>query len=60
MDVPQEFGVVDGACVAQHEWYSALRNAGFTRLEGLYIITRPSVELVRLQWETDHPGSLGQ
>jgi len=33
-----------------HEWFTSLREAGFSRLESLYIITRPNVELVRLEW----------
>lgn len=54
-DVDQDYGgEVDTACIAQHEWYMGLRRAGFTRLEGLYIITRPSVEVARLGWHAQH------
>jgi hypothetical protein len=56
MEVPQQgFGLISMACISQHEWYAALRSSGFTRLEALYIITRPSVESARLQWCADHP-----
>jgi hypothetical protein len=47
------YGMVSTACIAQHEWYAALREAGFTRCEALYIITRPSVETARLQWSSE-------
>lgn len=56
MDMPPGYGLVSAACVSQHEWYSGLREAGFTRSEALYIITRPSVELARLQWTAERPG----
>jgi len=57
VDASQEYGLVNTACIAQHEWYAALRSAGFTRSEGLYIITRPSVESSRLEWLAMHPDS---
>ena len=47
---PQGYGMVNAACVAQHEWYRGLRDSGFTRCEALYIVTRPSVEMARLEW----------
>lgn len=50
MDAPPGFGLVSTACISQHEWYTNLRGAGFTRYEALYIITRPSVEITRLEW----------
>lgn len=53
MDASAGYGLVNGACVAQHEWYASLRASGFTRAEALYIITRPSVEMTRLQWSTE-------
>ncbi len=54
MDSPLDFGLVNQACVAQHELYSALRQSGFTRIEALYIITRSSVEMTRLEWCASH------
>jgi hypothetical protein len=51
----QGLGVVNAACLAQHEWYASLRRAGFTRLESLYIVTRPSVETARMDWIAAHP-----
>lgn len=48
-------GMINGACVAQHEWYSALRLAGFTRCEALYVVTRPAVEMARLEWCSRQP-----
>jgi hypothetical protein len=53
------YGLVDAACVTQHEWFTALRAAGFTRLEALYIVTRPSVEMARQQWLAEHPSNCG-
>jgi hypothetical protein len=50
VDAPSEFGLVSSACISQHEWYVNLRGAGFSRHEALYIITRPSVEITRLEW----------
>jgi hypothetical protein len=50
-----DLGLVTAACVAQHEWYTSLRRAGFTRTEALYIVTRPSVESARLEWYAQHP-----
>lgn len=56
MDTPPPgFGLLNGSCVMQHEWFSALRQAGFSRMEALYIITRPSVEMTRLQWAAENP-----
>lgn len=52
---PPGYGLVSMACVSQHEWYSALRGAGFTRMEALYIITRPSAEMARQQWLAENP-----
>lgn len=54
-DASLNLGLVNAACVAQHEWYHSLRRAGFTRLEALYIVTRPSVENARLEWIAQHP-----
>jgi hypothetical protein len=57
VETPPGYGLVNMACVAQHEWFSALRDAGFSRLEALYIVTRPSVESARLEWCDQHPDS---
>lgn len=48
-------GQLDVSAVSQHEWFASLRRAGFTRTEALYIVTRPSVEMIRLEWLTAHP-----
>ena len=48
--MPPDWGMVDTSCIAQHEWYAGLRRSGFTRCEALYIVTRPSVEMARLEW----------
>jgi hypothetical protein len=45
-----DMGEVTTACVAQHEWFDGLCQAGFARWEALYIVTRPSVEMTRCQW----------
>lgn len=58
--IEQGFETVDTGCIAQHEWYSGLRRAGFTRLEGLYIITRPSVEMARLSWHAQNDAEGGE
>ena len=50
------FGQVDEAAIGQHEWYAALRRAGFTRMEALYIVTRSLVETTRLEWTARQPG----
>jgi len=55
MDLPAGFGLVSAACIAQHEWFVSLREAGFTRAEALYIVTRPAVEAARLEWCASRP-----
>jgi hypothetical protein len=57
VDLPAGFGFIGIACVAQHEWFTSLREAGFTRTEALYIITRPAVETARLEWCAAQPDS---
>jgi hypothetical protein len=53
VESPPGYGLVSSACISQHEWYTNLRQAGFSRSEALYIVTRPSVEITRLQWWAD-------
>jgi hypothetical protein len=39
-----------------HEMFVMYRQAGFTRAEALYIITRPVAEVVRLEWHAGRDG----
>jgi hypothetical protein len=57
MPVPPGTGLVDASCVALHEWYSSLRRAGFSRAEGLYVVTRGLAEAARMEWAASHPES---
>lgn len=50
MEFPHGLSQMSVSAALTHEYYKTLREAGFTRPEALYIVTRPTVEMVRLEW----------
>jgi hypothetical protein len=56
VDAMPDLSPMAASAAVTHEMYEMYRVAGFSRAEALYIVTRPSVEIVRLEWFAARPG----
>lgn len=51
---PTGLGSLTATAITTHEIFKALREAGCTRPEALYIVTRPAAEIARMEWCAAH------